>query len=92
MGKTLYKRRKAEELRKIYEEDENSVLTIPLHDKTVNIDEVMKILLDVTLPPGEEFPRIFHIDLSHKVCICSVFNTMMISVMICFVYKIRPWS
>ena len=44
MGKTLYKRRKAEELRKIYEENENSVLTIPLHDKTVNIDEVVKIV------------------------------------------------
>ncbi|CAG2186352.1 RNF213 [Mytilus edulis] len=59
-----------EELQKILlSESVDSInsLTIPLHEKILNTDEVMNVLLDVTLPPEIIVPRIFHFDISHEV-------------------------
>lgn len=72
VGKTLFKKRMTEELQKILlSESVDSInsLTIPLHEKILNTDEVMNVLLDVTLPPEIIVPRIFHFDISHEVCI-----------------------
>ncbi|XP_071122875.1 E3 ubiquitin-protein ligase RNF213-like [Mytilus edulis] len=70
VGKTLYKKRM---VRDLHEQRLGSKslhaneLTIPLHNKSIDIDEIMSALLEVTLPPTELRPRIFHIDLSHEV-------------------------
>lgn len=45
---------------------ENSI-TIPLHEKTLNNDEIMDIFKDEISPPQDYRPRIFHIDISHEV-------------------------
>ncbi|XP_052087598.1 E3 ubiquitin-protein ligase rnf213-alpha-like isoform X5 [Mytilus californianus] len=66
VGKTLFKKRMTEDLQKMILSESTS-LTIPLHEKKLNTDEVMNVLLDVTLPPEIIVPRIFHFDISHEV-------------------------
>lgn len=70
VGKTLYKKRMVSDLDKKSGRNmrfNQKELTIPLHDKSIDLDEIMSALLAVTLPPGELRPRIFHVDLSHEV-------------------------
>lgn len=70
VGKTLYKKRMVSDLDKKSGRNmrfDQKELTIPLHDKSIDLDEIMSALLAVTLPPGELRPRIFHVDLSHEV-------------------------
>lgn len=51
-----------------YRDDITScVVTIPLYEKTITIDNVVNILLQHTRPPGNLQPMIFHLDISHEV-------------------------
>jgi hypothetical protein len=45
----------------------SSSVTIPLHEKAINTDDIMDIFQQETLPPRCHEPRIFHIDISHEV-------------------------
>ncbi|XP_076109129.1 E3 ubiquitin-protein ligase rnf213-alpha-like [Mytilus galloprovincialis] len=48
--------------------EENSiVVSIPLYDRTIVVDEVLEVLLEYTNPPHVREPRIFHFDISHEV-------------------------
>lgn len=71
VGKTLYKKRKVEELDLILEKREKNkrekTITIPILDKKVDIDDVMSFLLRKVEPDTETKPRIFHIDFSQEV-------------------------
>lgn len=70
VGKTLYKRRiseKLEELSKNVNRIGAAVVTIPLHERKINVDEVMASLLENTLPPNIEEPRLIHLDLAQEV-------------------------
>ncbi|ELU02735.1 hypothetical protein CAPTEDRAFT_201549 [Capitella teleta] len=42
-------------------------VTIPLHDKSINIDALVALLLEKLKHPNQSEPQIFHIDLSHTV-------------------------
>ncbi|XP_062574164.1 E3 ubiquitin-protein ligase rnf213-alpha-like [Saccostrea cucullata] len=65
VGKTLYKRRTAEKL-KSFSKD-SSVITIPLHARKINVDEVMATLLQNTLAPKTNAQRLFHFDFAQEV-------------------------
>ncbi|VDI41573.1 Hypothetical predicted protein [Mytilus galloprovincialis] len=70
VGKSLYKKRMVTDLYKLITNitrRKASNVTIPLHEKTINIDDIMDILLEETLTPQCREPRIFHIDISHVV-------------------------
>ena len=72
VGKSLFKRNMVTALKErqnTMSEDTELVVTIPLYDKNIVIDEVMKILLTHTHPPHIKQPRIFHFDISHEVCL-----------------------
>lgn len=47
---------------------EECVVSIPLYDRNIVVNEVMEVLLAQTNPPHVKQPRIFHIDISHEVC------------------------
>ncbi|XP_052062754.1 E3 ubiquitin-protein ligase rnf213-alpha-like isoform X2 [Mytilus californianus] len=66
VGKSLYKKRMVESLLKQVSSTQNSI-TIPLHEKTLNNDEIMDVFKEEILPPQKYRPRIFHIDISHEV-------------------------
>lgn len=71
VGKSLFKKRLTQELHKLIpsaSEDHPNSLTISLHEKRLNTDEVMNVLLQCMLPPEMNVPRIFHFDISHEVC------------------------
>ncbi|XP_063403574.1 E3 ubiquitin-protein ligase rnf213-alpha-like [Mytilus trossulus] len=70
VGKSLYKKRMVTDLYKLITNITRrraSDITIPLHEKTINVDDIMDILLEETLTPQCHEPRIFHIDISHVV-------------------------
>jgi hypothetical protein len=70
VGKSLYKKRMVAELYKIVPNiprKKSSSVTIPLHEKAINTDDIMDIFQQETLPPQCHEPRIFHIDISHEV-------------------------
>ncbi|XP_052215091.1 E3 ubiquitin-protein ligase rnf213-alpha-like isoform X2 [Dreissena polymorpha] len=69
VGKSLYVKRvgerlvtKANELKL-----ETNLVSIPLQEKRINIDEVVKVLKKHTPLPGVKYPRLFHIDISTEV-------------------------
>ncbi|CAG2252471.1 RNF213 [Mytilus edulis] len=66
VGKSLYKKRMVENLVKQVSSTQNSI-TIPLHEKTLNNDQIMDVFREEILPPQKYRPRIFHIDISHEV-------------------------
>ncbi|CAG2246214.1 RNF213 [Mytilus edulis] len=66
VGKSLYKKRMVENLVKQVSSTQNSI-TIPLHEKTLNNDEITDVFREEILPPQKYRPRIFHIDISHEV-------------------------
>ncbi|XP_071135692.1 E3 ubiquitin-protein ligase rnf213-alpha-like isoform X2 [Mytilus edulis] len=70
VGKTLFKDRMKKEMSKVLKltpESRPHCLTIPLHEKKINIDDVVAVLLDEILPPHTRYPRIFHFDIAHEV-------------------------
>ncbi|XP_061169274.1 E3 ubiquitin-protein ligase rnf213-alpha-like [Saccostrea echinata] len=70
VGKSLHKKRLAEKLHGLHGgviRSKKAVVSIPLHEREINIDDIMGVLLDNTLHPGKIEPRLFHIDLSHEV-------------------------
>lgn len=75
VGKTLYKRRKVEELDLVLQKREKikreNAITIPILDKKVDIDDVMSFLLRKIESDMDTKPRIFHIDFSQEVNICN---------------------
>ncbi|XP_052083737.1 E3 ubiquitin-protein ligase rnf213-alpha-like [Mytilus californianus] len=70
VGKTLYQKRMVAELtrktQRGYLQRPNN-LTIPLHSKSVNVDEIMEVLLKRIFLPGNQHPTIFHFDISSEV-------------------------
>ncbi|XP_033741838.1 E3 ubiquitin-protein ligase rnf213-alpha-like [Pecten maximus] len=70
VGKSLYKTRKATDLKDLYpniKRTTDAVVSIPLHEKEIDVDMIMNRLLECTLPAGQLEPRIFHIDISYEV-------------------------
>ncbi|XP_061169142.1 E3 ubiquitin-protein ligase RNF213-like [Saccostrea echinata] len=71
VGKTLYKKRLVEKLnlthKKLDRGGRATTITIPIHEKRIEVDEIMSVLLQNTSPTMKTEPRIFHIDLSHEV-------------------------
>ncbi|VDI01999.1 Hypothetical predicted protein, partial [Mytilus galloprovincialis] len=70
VGKTLYQKRMVTELTRLtqrgYIQRPNN-LTIPLHSKSVDVDEIMEQLMKRTSLPGNQQPTIFHFDISSEV-------------------------
>ncbi|KAH3735719.1 hypothetical protein DPMN_042254 [Dreissena polymorpha] len=71
VGKSLYVKRRAEALsiqfgQKLKNLD-TKLVSIPLQEKNIDIDDVIQILLLHTPTPGMKTARIFHIDISHEV-------------------------
>ena len=72
VGKTLHKKRLTEKLHSLHAgvaRTKKAVVSIPLHEREINIDDIMNVLLQNTLHPGKIEPRLFHIDLSHEVIV-----------------------
>ena len=70
VGKTLHKKRLAEKICKLHtgtSRPKQAVVSIPLHEREINIDDIMHVLLKNTLHPEKIESRLFHIDLSHEV-------------------------
>ncbi|KAK3585587.1 hypothetical protein CHS0354_036774 [Potamilus streckersoni] len=68
VGKSLYVKRRNEELAKQYRHHKKAdLINIPLQDKEINVSQVTQILLTHILPPGVTTPRIFHLDIAHEV-------------------------
>ncbi|CAG2226872.1 RNF213 [Mytilus edulis] len=65
VGKSLFKRNMVAALQR-EQEIEECVVSIPLYDRNIVVDEVMEVLLAHN-PPHVKQPRIFHIDISHEV-------------------------
>ena len=75
IGKTLYKKRRVEDLEKLnlVSTDRNLSVSIPLYEKNVSMIQVADKLLPYTLKHGEVFPRIFHLNISYEVkTICNL--------------------
>ncbi|KAJ8315845.1 hypothetical protein KUTeg_007995 [Tegillarca granosa] len=66
VGKTLHMQRQLEDLRVLNSGIQTEVITIPLHEKVIDLDAVMEIFLQSILQPGHIQPRLFHIDISHE--------------------------
>lgn len=69
VGKTLHMQRQFEDLRTLNHGTQTEVITIPLHEKVIDLDAIMEIFLQSIPPPGHTQPRLFHIDISHEVMI-----------------------
>lgn len=70
VGKTLYIKRREEELMQLNNETRTVIcmrITIPLQEKHVNHEYVTKRLLENVTEPLEKTNRIFHIDIAHEV-------------------------
>ncbi|XP_053388233.1 E3 ubiquitin-protein ligase rnf213-alpha-like, partial [Mercenaria mercenaria] len=67
VGKTLFKTRQVEKLQSLNEEIRRDGISIPLHEKTINLHYVIERLLEHTQHPGEVTARLFHIDVAHEV-------------------------
>ena len=74
VGKSLYKKRMVTDLKNLIPNatrQRSPDITVPLHEKTVDIDCVMSVFLRETLPPNCKESRIFHLDIAHEVCYFS---------------------
>ncbi|XP_053391303.1 E3 ubiquitin-protein ligase rnf213-alpha-like, partial [Mercenaria mercenaria] len=68
VGKSLFKRRREEELQNLNKAHVVSTsVSIPLHDKAVDTHNVVQRLLEHTNKPEELSARLFHIDVAHEV-------------------------
>ncbi|XP_053396356.1 E3 ubiquitin-protein ligase rnf213-alpha-like [Mercenaria mercenaria] len=67
VGKTLFKKRQEEQLLSLKTVVSPSSITIPLHEKTINMHYVLQRLLEHTTKPEEVTARLFHIDVAHEV-------------------------
>ncbi|VDI52691.1 Hypothetical predicted protein, partial [Mytilus galloprovincialis] len=68
VGKSLFKRNMVTALKeKLNVNEKKHVVSIPLCDRTLVVDEVLEVLLEHTNPPHVREPRIFHFDISHEV-------------------------
>lgn len=77
VGKTLYKKRLANQLQKLLPQEKRQLsITIALHCRAVQIQDIAANLLRHTLEPNALLPRIIHLDISYEVkytyhfCIC----------------------
>ncbi|CAG2216927.1 RNF213 [Mytilus edulis] len=70
VGKSLFKMNMVTALmeKQVNVDGENCfVVSIPLYDRALVVDEVLEVLLEHTNPPHVREPRIFHFDISHEV-------------------------
>ncbi|KAK7459431.1 hypothetical protein BaRGS_00038999, partial [Batillaria attramentaria] len=68
VGKTLYKRRLGEKLKKKHPKATRDVsVSIPLHCRVANTPDIAAMLLEHTLDPEHVLPRVMHIDISYQV-------------------------
>ncbi|CAG2236708.1 RNF213 [Mytilus edulis] len=72
VGKSLFKRNmvtalKEKQQNRGVDEEKPVVVSIPLYDRTIVVDEVLEVLLEHTNIPHVKEPRIFHFDISHEV-------------------------
>lgn len=68
VGKTLYKERREEDLKKLNQDNVvSSSVSVPLQDKVVNTNKVVQRLLEHAKKPDEKFSTLFHIDVYHEV-------------------------
>lgn len=70
VGKSLFKSRMVDSLTECLPNIERTRpigVTIPLHEKKINVDKMIEVLLRETSPPEWYEPRIFHLDISHEV-------------------------
>ncbi|XP_053396018.1 E3 ubiquitin-protein ligase rnf213-alpha-like [Mercenaria mercenaria] len=67
VGKTLFKKRKSEQLNLYSNTAKAKEVSIPLHEKTIDMYYVTQRLLEHTKQPGESAARLFHFDVSHEV-------------------------
>jgi len=78
VGKTLYVRRQDEFLQSQVRRRHRNLITervsIPLQEKTINLQTVTQRLLEHTPDPDENTARIFHIDISHEACVLLALN------------------
>lgn len=68
---------KRKQSKKILSNDKH-VISLPIYGKVLLTDEVMDVLLPITLPPEEEACKVMHIDISHEVGLKSIMLTLMI--------------
>ena len=84
VGKTLYVRRQDEclqsQVRRCPPRLITERVTIPLQEKTINMQTVTQRLLEHTQNPDVNTARIFHIDISHEACLHLLFS--------CYIYFI----
>ena len=69
VGKSLCKKRMSEEVLKMKQtaRQTDAIVTLPLHERTIDVDEVVEKFTKYTLKAGTTEPRIFHIDVYHEV-------------------------
>jgi hypothetical protein len=69
VGKSLFKTRQEEKLLALNKDIEvrRDVVSIPLHEKTVDMHNIIQKLLEYTHTPSEMTARLFHIDIAHEV-------------------------
>ncbi|KAK7107714.1 hypothetical protein V1264_015588 [Littorina saxatilis] len=68
VGKTLYKQRLTTNLQHNFQQERRPVsITIPLHGRVADTEDMAACLLAHTLHPGDVLPRIVHLDISYQV-------------------------
>ncbi|VDH97030.1 Hypothetical predicted protein [Mytilus galloprovincialis] len=70
LGKSLYKSRMVDSLKERLpniDRKRSIDIVIPLHEKRIDVDKMMEIFIQKTLPPECNEPRIIHLDVSHEV-------------------------
>ncbi|XP_070190023.1 E3 ubiquitin-protein ligase rnf213-alpha-like [Littorina saxatilis] len=68
VGKTLYKQRLTAKLKRTVPRERRPVsITIPLHGRVADTEDMAACLLPHTLHPGDVLPRIVHLDISYEV-------------------------
>ncbi|XP_070188878.1 E3 ubiquitin-protein ligase rnf213-alpha-like [Littorina saxatilis] len=68
VGKTLYKQRLTDRLKRNLRRERRPVsITIPLHGRVADTEDMAACLLPHTLHPGDVLPRIVHLDISYEV-------------------------
>ncbi|XP_060599995.1 E3 ubiquitin-protein ligase RNF213-like [Ruditapes philippinarum] len=69
VGKSLFKTRQEEKLLSLNKDIEvrRDIVSIPLHEKTVDMHNIIQKLLEYTHTPSEMTARLYHIDIAHEV-------------------------
>ncbi|XP_053389016.1 E3 ubiquitin-protein ligase rnf213-alpha-like, partial [Mercenaria mercenaria] len=82
VGKTLYKKRKEETLKRMMKTEESLSVTLSLHGKHIDVDKIIGLLRPHARLPGQESPRIIHIDVANEVYAKQELDYMLFNLMI----------